>query len=134
MSSSLIITRGNNHHGSRDQQNNRGDTTAGKTAKRFRGASQKNPSQGYPVALKQAAIDALSQGIEPKTLRTACQISIGQFNYWKQILGRQPGAKVLKVIDDISEPKRVLSNEDKIEVHIGHWHLILQPNHTSLKD
>lgn len=95
---------------------------------------KKNPSQGYPVALRQAAIDALSQGIEPKALRTACQISIGQFNYWKQISGRQPGAKVLKVIDDISEPKRVLSNEDKIEVHIGHWHLILQPNHTSLKD
>jgi hypothetical protein len=95
---------------------------------------KKNPSKSYPTTLKQAAIDALSQGIEPKALRTACQISIGQFNYWKQVLGKQTGAKVLKVIDGISEPKRVLSNEDKIEVHIGHWHLILQPNHTSLKD
>lgn len=96
---------------------------------------QRNPSEPYPTTLKKAAINALSHGIKPKIIRTACQISKGQFSYWKQCLGKQyiSDAKVLQVIDDISEPEQIVSNQDKIELRIGHWHLTLQSNHTISK-
>jgi len=93
------------------------------------------PRMRIPEELREAALEAIGNGIPERAVREACRISPEQLNRWREIqwmrsrgkAGEKAKARVFKVSDDPVEKKSVHSRKEgpsePVHLRIGGWEI-----------
>lgn len=100
------------------------------------------PRMRIPEELREAALEAIGNGIPEKSIREACRISPEQLNRWREIQrlgsrgkggrkgGKKAKARVFKVADAPEEKTAVNGHKElpseAVHLRIGDWEISLR--------